>query len=58
MRGQQRIYSPFESFQHEVERARNRTALYYRMRVRDSMRNDGWIIASHLCAAMKPSAWT
>ncbi|WP_345856844.1 type VI secretion system baseplate subunit TssF [Shewanella algae] len=41
MRGQQRIYSPFESFQHEVERARNRTALYYRMRVRDSMRNDG-----------------
>ncbi|KEA65273.1 Protein ImpG/VasA [Marinobacterium lacunae] len=41
VRGRERIYSPFESFQHEVERARSRTALYYRLRVRDSMRNVG-----------------
>lgn len=42
VRGQARIYTPFESFQHEVERARDRNTLYYRMRVKDSIRNDGF----------------
>lgn len=37
-----RVYSAFESFQHEVERVRNREALYYRTRIRNSMRNDGF----------------
>ena len=42
VRGQARVYLPFESFQHEVERVRNRLALYYRVRVRDSIRSDGF----------------
>lgn len=42
VRGQARIYTPFESFQHEIERVRERKALYYRVRVRDSIRNDGF----------------
>lgn len=42
MRGQARIYTPFESFQHEIERVRDRTTLYYRVRVRDSLRYDGF----------------
>lgn len=37
-----RIYHAFESFEHEVERQRGRTALYYRVRVRDSLRGDGF----------------
>lgn len=41
IRGTDRIYSPFESFQHEVERARHRTALYYRLKTRESLRNAG-----------------
>ncbi|MBC7191156.1 type VI secretion system baseplate subunit TssF [Marinobacter sp.] len=41
-RGEPRIYTPFESFQHEVERDRGRTALYYRVRVRESVRGDGF----------------
>ncbi|MBW0147857.1 type VI secretion system baseplate subunit TssF [Marinobacter arenosus] len=41
-RGEPRIYTPFESFQHEVERDRRRTALYYRMRARESVRGDGF----------------
>ncbi|MEJ2043843.1 MAG: type VI secretion system baseplate subunit TssF [Reinekea sp.] len=41
-RGEKRLYSPFESFQHEVERAHARKALYYRARVRDSIRSDGF----------------
>ncbi|EMP54919.1 hypothetical protein MSNKSG1_13337 [Marinobacter santoriniensis NKSG1] len=41
-RGEPRIYTPFESFQHEVERDRGRTALYYRSRVRESVRGDGF----------------
>ena len=41
-RGEPRIYTPFESFQHEVERDRERTALYYRTRVRESLRGDGF----------------
>lgn len=42
IRGSKREYSSFESFQHEVERARNRKALYYRKRIRDSIRGDGF----------------
>jgi type VI secretion system protein ImpG len=42
VRGQARIYTPFESFQHEIERAQDRNTLYYRVRVRDSIRNDGF----------------
>ncbi len=42
VRGQSRVYTPFESFQHEVERSLHRKALYYRVRVRDSIRNDGF----------------
>ncbi|MZI93107.1 type VI secretion system baseplate subunit TssF [Vibrio sp. CAIM 722] len=42
VRGEKRVYSAFESFQHEVERARNRKALYYRSRTRDSIRGDGF----------------
>ncbi|MBN8138644.1 type VI secretion system baseplate subunit TssF, partial [Vibrio vulnificus] len=34
IRGEKRIYSSFESFQHEVERVRHRQALYYRTRVK------------------------
>ncbi|MEO9524495.1 type VI secretion system baseplate subunit TssF [Marinobacter alexandrii] len=41
-RGEPRIYTPFESFQHEVERDRGRTALYYRLRTRESVRGDGF----------------
>ena len=41
-RGEPRIYTGFESFQHEVERDRGRTALYYRVRARDSVRGDGF----------------
>ncbi|WP_434998732.1 type VI secretion system baseplate subunit TssF [Vibrio scophthalmi] len=42
IRGKKRVYSAFESFQHEVERARNREALYYRTRVKNSIRGDGF----------------
>ncbi len=42
IRGEKRIYSSFESFQHEVERVRNRQALYYRTRVKESIRGDGF----------------
>ena len=42
VRGVKRLYSSFESFQHEVERARNRESLYYRARVKDSIRSDGF----------------
>ena len=41
-RGERRIYTAFESFQHEVERDRGRTALYYRVRAKDSVRGDGF----------------
>ncbi|AZQ10878.1 type VI secretion system baseplate subunit TssF [Shewanella khirikhana] len=40
-RGQTRLYHSFESFQHEVERSRHRTALYYRTRVKTSLRHEG-----------------
>ncbi|CCN45815.1 putative Type VI secretion system, VCA0110 [Vibrio nigripulchritudo MADA3029] len=42
VRGQRRVYTPFESFQHEIELARQRLALYYRVRVKDSIRKDGF----------------
>ncbi|RTZ16410.1 type VI secretion system baseplate subunit TssF [Vibrio aquaticus] len=42
IRGSERQYASFESFQHEVERVRNRKALYYRTRVKESIRNDGF----------------
>lgn len=42
VRGEPRIYSPFESFQHEIERSRDRQSLYYRVRVKNSLRNDGF----------------
>lgn len=42
IRGEKRIYSSFESFQHEVERVRHRQALYYRTRVKESIRGDGF----------------
>ncbi|MGL4888077.1 type VI secretion system baseplate subunit TssF [Aeromonas veronii] len=41
-RGTPRIYQPFESFQHQIERAKQRLALYYRMRVRESVSGDGF----------------
>lgn len=36
-----RVYSPFESFQHEIEQAQQRTTLYYRTRVEDSLGREG-----------------
>ncbi|MFM2484451.1 type VI secretion system baseplate subunit TssF [Celerinatantimonas yamalensis] len=42
VRGQERVYSPFESFQHEIERMNHRQALYYRQRVKNSIRADGF----------------
>ena len=42
VRGEPRNYVPFESFQHQIERDRDRQALYYRVRVRDSLRGDGF----------------
>ncbi|PJG57726.1 type VI secretion system baseplate subunit TssF [Aeromonas cavernicola] len=41
-RGIPRIYHPFESFQHQIERAKQRLALYYRIRVKESVRGHGF----------------
>ncbi len=41
-RNEKRVYSAFESFQHEIERVRDRKALYYRTRLKDSIRGDGF----------------
>ena len=41
-RGTPRIYQPFESFQHQIERLKQRSALYYRVRVRESVSGDGF----------------
>ncbi len=41
VRGQQRLYSPFESFQHDIELARQRLALYYRVRIKESLSQEG-----------------
>ncbi len=42
LRGKPRPYTPFESFDHQIERERHREALYYRVRVRESLRDDGF----------------
>lgn len=36
-----RAYTSFESFQHEIEHAQGRTALYYRTRIEDSLGHEG-----------------
>ncbi|SFI08820.1 type VI secretion system baseplate subunit TssF [Modicisalibacter xianhensis] len=41
-RGELRRYVPFESFEHQIERGRDRIALYYRLRTRHSLRGDGF----------------
>ncbi|HAT1682903.1 TPA: type VI secretion system baseplate subunit TssF [Klebsiella oxytoca] len=41
-RGNPRVYQPFESFQHQIERARGRLALYYRVRVREAVGGTGF----------------
>ncbi|ANE76697.1 type VI secretion system baseplate subunit TssF [Dickeya solani] len=41
-RGIPRLYQPFESFQHQIERAKGRLALYYRIRVREAVSGDGF----------------
>ncbi|GAB7197914.1 hypothetical protein OS11_41910 [Dickeya oryzae] len=41
-RGIPRLYQPFESFQHQIERAKGRLALYYRIRVREAVNGDGF----------------
>ncbi len=41
VRGQDRIYTPFESFKHEIELARKRLVLYYRIRVKESIYKGG-----------------
>ncbi|MFP1944808.1 type VI secretion system baseplate subunit TssF [Lonsdalea quercina] len=41
-RGEPRQYQPFESFQHQIERAKGRLALYYRSRVREAVSGDGF----------------
>ena len=41
-RGMLRIYQPFESFQHQIERTQQRQALYYRLRVRENMLGNGF----------------
>ncbi|MBN3201354.1 type VI secretion system baseplate subunit TssF, partial [Pectobacterium brasiliense] len=40
-RGIPRTYQPFESFQHQIERAKGRLALYYRIRVREEVNGNG-----------------
>jgi len=42
VRGEKRTFHSLESFEHEVERAKHRTALYYRTRIKDSLRGDGF----------------
>lgn len=42
LRGTPRIYQPFESFQHQIERAKQRLALYYRVRVKEAVSGDGF----------------
>lgn len=41
-RGTPRIYQPFESFQHQIERAKQRLVLYYRVRVKEAVSGDGF----------------
>ncbi len=42
VRNEQRNYSSFESFHHEIERACKREVLYYRTRIKNSIRGDGF----------------
>ncbi|AIQ99831.1 type VI secretion protein [Pluralibacter gergoviae] len=41
-RGQDRVYHPFESFEHQIERAKGRLSLYYRTRIREAVSGDGF----------------
>ncbi len=41
-RGTRRNYQPFESFEHQIEQMRQRLALYYRLRVRESVSGNGF----------------
>ncbi|MGC7588875.1 type VI secretion system baseplate subunit TssF [Bisgaard Taxon 46] len=38
----ERIYEPFESFRHQIEYHKGRTALYYRVRTKNSLFNSGF----------------
>lgn len=40
--GEPRTYVPFESFQHQIQRDRQQSALHYRLRARESLRGDGF----------------
>ncbi|HHA1936139.1 TPA: type VI secretion system baseplate subunit TssF [Enterobacter ludwigii] len=40
--GGNRVYQPFESFQHQIERASGRLALYYRLRGREEVSGEGF----------------
>ncbi|WPO98786.1 type VI secretion system baseplate subunit TssF [Pseudomonas sp. HR96] len=40
--GQLRVFTPFESFAHEIETAHGRTALYYRCRIEDALDKRGF----------------
>ncbi len=42
IRGEKRVYTAFESFQHDMARQQGQQALYYRTRVKDSARGDGF----------------
>ncbi|MEM5527561.1 type VI secretion system baseplate subunit TssF [Gammaproteobacteria bacterium AS21] len=42
LRGGNRRYSAFESFHHEIERSEGRSSLYYRSRVKDSIKGIGF----------------
>lgn len=42
VRGDERVYTPFESFQHEIERVNFRKMLYYRLRTKDSRHTNGF----------------
>ena len=42
VRGYERVYTPFESFQHEIERVNFRKMLYYRLGAKDSPHTNGF----------------
>ncbi|KMK50443.1 type VI secretion protein [[Actinobacillus] muris] len=41
-RGNARVYAAFESFQHQIEYAQGRTALYYKLRTKDALFEQGF----------------
>ena len=41
-RGMPRVYQPFESFKHQIERVKQRLAIYYRLRVKEAVDGDGF----------------